>query len=185
MSEASCSTLKVLVGRKLSTYQIADELGISQTTVRYWLKKYGIKSAGKKPKRVRFCLYCGEQLINNRCMYCSNVCHYEQQYKLYIDKWLSGETNGGGKGDQVSNYIRKYLIRRCNGKCAVCGIDKWNGEDILLVMDHINGNPMDNSCGNLRMVCSNCDAQLPTYKSKNKGNGRYSRRERCKEGKSY
>jgi len=38
---------------------------------------------------------------------------------------------------------------------------------------------------NLRLVCGNCDMLLPTYKSKNKGNGRHNRRKRYAEGKSY
>ncbi len=38
---------------------------------------------------------------------------------------------------------------------------------------------------NLSLICSNCDANLPTYKSKNKGNGRHYRRIKYKEGKSY
>jgi len=186
MGVAKCSTFKALIDKKLSTYQIADTLGISQTTVRYWLKKYGIKPAGRKPKRIRYCLFCGEKLVNNRSIYCSNICQHEQAYKLYVEKWLNGEVEGRtGNDGGVSNYIRKYLIRQCGSKCELCGLDKWNGEDILLVMDHINGNPIDNKRENLRMLCSNCDAQLPTYKSKNRGNGRHSRVKRYKEGKSY
>lgn len=42
-----------------------------------------------------------------------------------------------------------------------------------------------NKRSNLRMICSNCDSQLPTYKSKNKGNGRHYRTKRYEEGKSY
>ena len=33
--------------------------------------------------------------------------------------------------------------------------------------------------------CKNCDAQTDTYKSKNKSNGRFVRRQRFKEGKPY
>jgi len=45
-------------------------------------------------------------------------------------------------------------------------------------MDYIDGNPENNDLKNLRMICPNCDAQLPTYKSKNKGKGRHFRRVR-------
>ena len=38
---------------------------------------------------------------------------------------------------------------------------------------------------NLRLVCPNCDSQLPTFKGRNTGNGRYYRRQRYKAGKSY
>jgi len=53
------------------------------------------------------------------------------------------------------------------------------------VMDHIDGNADNNSLDNFRLVCGNCDMQLPTYKNKNKGNGRAWRRKRYAEGKSY
>jgi hypothetical protein len=52
-------------------------------------------------------------------------------------------------------------------------------------MDHIDGNSENNHLSNLRLVCGNCDMLLPTYKSKNKGNGRAYRRERYANGKSY
>lgn len=59
------------------------------------------------------------------------------------------------------------------------------GEKVPLVLDHIDGNSENNNEENLRYVCGNCDMQLPTYKAKNIGNGRYYRRERYKEGKSF
>lgn len=44
----------------------------------------------------------------------------------------------------------------------------WMNKPIPLVLDHINGDGLDDRLENLRLVCCNCDAQLPTYKSKNK-----------------
>lgn len=56
--------------------------------------------------------------------------------------------------------------------CACCGIGPvWNGRPMPLILDHINGINNDNRLENLRFVCSNCDSQLDTYKSRNKGNG--------------
>jgi hypothetical protein len=59
------------------------------------------------------------------------------------------------------------------------------GKPMPLEVDHINGDWKCNQEANLRMVCGNCGMQLPTYKGKNKGMGRFSRRERYAQGKSY
>jgi len=57
-------------------------------------------------------------------------------------------------------------------QCEICGLTEWQGQPAPLVMDHIDGHADNNLLTNLRLVCGNCDMQLPTYKAKNKGNGR-------------
>lgn len=57
-------------------------------------------------------------------------------------------------------------------KCDKCKIDSWCGERIVLELDHINGNPSDNRLINLRYLCPNCHSQTPTYKGRNKNNGK-------------
>jgi hypothetical protein len=69
--------------------------------------------------------------------------------------------------------------------CSICKRKSWLGQPIPLVMDHIDGKPSNNAWDNLRLVCGNCDMQLPTYKSKNKNGGRPWRNQRYAEGKSY
>ena len=80
---------------------------------------------------------------------------------------------------------RQYLRRTRPHRCSICRIDTWRGQPVPLVVDHINGDPTDDRVDNLRFVCGNCDMQLPTYKSRNRGNGRAIRRQRYAEGKSY
>ena len=71
-------------------------------------------------------------------------------------------------------------------KCSCCGIgDTWNEKKLVLQLDHINGVNNDHRLENLRFVCPNCHSQTSTYKGKNKGKGRYSRRVRYSQGKSY
>jgi len=53
--------------------------------------------------------------------------------------------------------------------CEKCGQDEnWNGEKMSLILDHINGDNTDNRLINLRIVCPNCNATLPTHGGKNK-----------------
>lgn len=73
-----------------------------------------------------------------------------------------------------STYARHNIKKRIlqdnliEHKCAICGsLPSWLGNPMPLILDHINGVNNDNRLENLRFVCSNCDTQLPTYKSKN------------------
>ncbi len=99
--------------------------------------------------------------------------------------WNKGQTTGRAPAwdnkysiDKVlienSTYPRHCLKRRIikenliEYKCACCGLgDTWNSNDLVLILDHINGINNDNRLENLRFVCPNCDSQLPTYKSRN------------------
>ena len=53
-------------------------------------------------------------------------------------------------------------------KCSICGQEPiWNGQELSLILDHINGTNNDDRLENLRWVCPNCNMQLPTTGSRN------------------
>lgn len=53
-------------------------------------------------------------------------------------------------------------------KCSICGQEPfWNGKELTLTLDHINGVNNDDRLENLRWVCPNCDRQLSTFAGKN------------------
>ena len=43
-------------------------------------------------------------------------------------------------------------------KCERCGLSEWQGEKIVLELDHVNENHFDNSLNNLKVLCSLCHA---------------------------
>ena len=75
------------------------------------------------------------------------------------------------KGSVNGNDIKKKLYQN-NLKTPCCELcnqgEIWYGKKISLILDHINGNNTDNRIENLRIICPNCDATLPTFKSKNR-----------------
>ena len=52
--------------------------------------------------------------------------------------------------------------------CSICGQKPfWNGKELTLILDHINGYNHDDRLENLRWVCPNCNYQLDTTNGKN------------------
>jgi hypothetical protein len=94
---------------------------------------------------------------------------------LLLEAWLDTGVCGGTS--YQGHYVRDYPYERQCGCCAICGIeDKWNGVTPALIVDHIMETPL---------ICPNCDSQLPTFKARNRGSGRYFRRQRYAHGQSY
>ena len=131
------------------------------------------------------CQGCGARLAGRKSRkFCSNACQRAAERKKHIALWLqSGRAIPDGK---ANHYVRVHIREEQRGRCAICGMAaEWNGQPLVLVLDHVNGDPEDNRRENLRLVCPNCDSQLPTFKARNRGNGRAWRRQRYAEGKSY
>jgi hypothetical protein len=132
------------------------------------------------------CLHCKQEAIfrtSKRNLYCSIQCQQDHGKKLYIDEWLSGTKNFFRSG--TNRRIKEYILEQQNYKCSHCGIHEWNGFEIVLELEHKDGNSLNYDRTNLECLCPNCHSQTPTYKNKNKGNGRHSRRIRYQKGKSY
>lgn len=62
---------------------------------------------------------------------------------------------------------KKFLIDENGWKCEWCKNSIWLDNPIPLEIDHIDGNHKNNSKNNFRLLCPNCHALTPTYKSKN------------------
>ena len=139
-----------LIDENLSQRQIAERLNISQTTVRYWLKKLELKTQLK--------------IENKKCKYCSTtnfidfktssfeVCIKCENQK-YIQRWIR---------------LKKEWINYLGGKCQKCSYNKYYG---ALEFHHRDPNEKDGSWNDIKkwskekikaeldkcdLLCSNC-----------------------------
>lgn len=104
-------TLKKYVDDNLSTRKIAKELSISQGTVKYWLKKHGLKT---QPYPEGYsCKYCGES-DEDKMMRSGNGNHAKR-----ICKKCHNERT---KERQRENI--RLATEYKGGKCERCGYDK-------------------------------------------------------------
>lgn len=124
------------------------------------------------------CIHCHSPAAI-RAKYCSVQCQADYEYNDRLTDWLVNKNPTGG------GTIRRYLRETFGYKCSECGISDYNTKPITLELEHKDGNSENNSLENLCFLCPNCHSQTPTYRNKNRGNGRYSRRVRYAEGKSY
>ena len=122
------------------------------------------------------CLYCKETVTkaNSRGKYCSTKCQHKHNREINV-------SNGTAKHRQVKRYIQETTGNKCNK----CGISEWNGQELVLEIEHIDGNSDNNSLDNMELLCPNCHSQTSTYKNRNKGNGRFKRRQRYQQNLSY
>ena len=128
----------------------------------------GVRRHGKS----HFCLHCSTQIKAGK--YCS-IKHQS----------LYERNKSVASGNASSIKKKKYLLETQGHHCWKCNNSTWNDQPIPLEIEHIDGHSENNSLENLSILCPNCHAQTPTYKGRNMGHGRHTRRQRYANGQSY
>ena len=177
--------IEKLINKNLSQRQIGKELGISQSTIRYWLNKFKLKTnilkCNAKPiiNGKKYCIDCGDLLTlnkfykykniyRNRCVKCEN---YRSVIRLNATKIRMIEYKGGEcekckiklkdtNPDIFEFHHNNTLIKDRN----FSSIKGWNWNRIVLEL---------NKCS---LLCANChrtehyniNKKLLTKKNKNK-----------------
>jgi len=180
---------KNLENKKLEYYKNPKLCLHCQKPILYEKRKnnYCCNSCGKFGninglKPLRFCLNCGCIMIKKgKIKFCSSECSSDYRSRKSFESNLI-KFNSGKLNDSSARIF--FVKLHPNEKlCSICGLTEWMGKPIPLCVDHIDGDHNNNFPSNLRFVCNNCDAQLPTYKGANKGHGRTARREKARSDK--
>ena len=137
--KSSLNTSEVLF--KLGYTTIGNSWGYSQIKQRM----QELSLTGKDFRKRLAILEINEQnKINPEELFCENSKHPRSVLRRTI----------------ITNKLIPYT-------CAICGITEWQGKNLSLELDHINGINNDNRLENLRFLCPNCHSQTVTYGSKN------------------
>jgi hypothetical protein len=176
----------------LSSRAIADRESVSQSTIRYWLDKHSLKTNGwfnyeeielrrivnesKSRNEVLSKLNrnnsSGAYKSLNRAftMFNIDISHFRNQNEISKHTHMNKKLNNNELFIENSKTSRAAIKRRIiddnllNYVCFKCNQGNlWNGEKLVLILDHINGINNDNRIENLRFVCPNCNSQLATH----------------------
>ena len=114
----------------------------------------------KYKTRISNCLNCNNKIqygFSSTGKFCDNKCQGEHTYKKRTLPNIE-------KGIPVQRpMMAKYLKNRDGYQCSECKIKKWRNQDIILDIDHIDGNKNNNFPSNWRFLCPNCHRQTKTW----------------------
>lgn len=129
-------------------------------------------------KEFRVCLNCGKTLMKRQVKFCSIKCQKEYEFNVKVQQvdetgvFPAVKCKFTDINEVDRRFVRHYLEYKYGHKCSICGLTHWLGNPIMLIVDHIDGDIENYKVENYRLVCSNCDATLPTYKNKNRSKGK-------------
>lgn len=170
--------LEEMIERGLSTHQIAKEIGKSQTSIRHWLRKYGINTKHFSPKHENKdcvngneCKVCKTPLTGKKHSYCSDKC--KSSY-YYITHKSEANPNTNTRQRKVSKERKLHLIEMSGGACNKCGYKKnyaaltFHHVDPTNKVFNVDSRRLSNTNWNsileewkkCELLCANCHSEL-------------------------
>jgi Zn finger protein HypA/HybF involved in hydrogenase expression len=71
------------------------------------------------------------------------------------------------------NSLRFRILYEQNNKCNKCGLNEWLDQELVLELEHKDGNNKNNARDNLEMICPNCHSLTQTWRGRNKRERRH------------
>lgn len=206
--------LESLIEKGITYKEIAKKYEVSLSSIRRLCSKYKLKSKFNELKnKNKNCLNCNieikttikedkkfcshscsatfnnkkREIIKNICLNCKDEINKKQKFCSVNCQHTFDMNKRVSENRASSKTVKRYLINLYGNKCMECGWDKVNPTSgkVPIEIEHVDGNSENNNLENLKLLCPNCHSLTPTYRALNSGNGRYKRRVRYKDGKSY
>ena len=103
------------------------------------------------------------------------IANSRERPELFWEKMVEIRKMNHKKKILESNYndlsfesLRYRILYEQENKCNRCGLDTWCGENLILELEHKDGNNKNNGRNNLEMICPNCHSLTDTWRGKNK-----------------
>ena len=81
--------------------------------------------------------------------------------------WALEKYNSTPFNELGSENRKRRVLEEQENKCNHCGISEWNGDPIVLELEHKDGNNKNNDRSNLECICPNCHSQTKTWRGRN------------------
>jgi transposase-like protein len=113
------AAIAALVEEGLTIQQMAERLGLGATTVRYWLRKYGLATARARGARPA----AGERIVIREC----------RRHGFTV--WVRTGSDGRFRCKRCRSEavtarrrrVKRVLIEEAGGRCVLCGYDRFPG----------------------------------------------------------
>ena len=141
----------------------------------------------ERKQKTADCPNCGKTFKNVYSMsshkgHCIGLNDYESRSQEAKDRmaWSRGKILADHKDIFCENsqyetgYAKKAFLRMSDTKyeCTECQASTWCGKELVLELDHINGDNQDHRLENIRLLCPNCHSQTHNWRGRNKNSGR-------------
>lgn len=186
MSRTSVDTREAvarLLATGLSGTAVAQELGISKSTVSYHRRRLGLEVDARCNRRYDWSKVQRHYDAGHSARECI------ARFGMASKTWHDAVQRGTLKTRPAALPIGRYLVRGRRvsrghlkvrllaeglkeGACEDCGIAEWRGRPLSLALHHVNGDGDDNRLENLRLLCPNCHSQTPNFAARNRGRPR-------------